>query len=107
MGAKQRIKTQGAREHDSQTRLVEMTLSPRFPSVESYRSTFGTVRVRIIDERFQNRNRVQREKMVLPLIRGLPEDIQTEIVTLLLLAPGEEDGSMMNLEFDRPARTTG
>jgi len=104
MGAKQRVKQHDIRETDSKTRLVESTLSARFPSAESYRSPFGTVRVRIIDERFQNRNRVQREKMVLPLIRGLPEEVQAEIVALLLLALGEEDGSIMNIEFDRPTR---
>ena len=60
-----------------------------------------------IDERFQNKNRVQREKMVLPLIRGLPEELQSEIVTLLLLAPGEEDNSMMNIEFDHPTKLKG
>jgi hypothetical protein len=43
--------------------------------------------------------------MVLPLIRKLPEDVQSEITVLLLLAPSETGKSLMNLEFEEPTRS--
>jgi len=104
MGAKQRVKKQGGQQHDRDTHLVQSALAARFPSIESYRSPYGTLRVRIVDERFAKKNRVQREKSVLPLIRNLPEEIQSEIVMLVLLAPGEQDASAQNLEFEHPRR---
>ncbi len=105
MGAKQRVKkhTTG-RIVDNDTRAVERTIGERFPSIESYRSRYGTVRVRIVDTRFEKKSRVQREKMVLPLIRTLPEEIQADLIMLLLLAPDEAENSVQNLEFEHPER---
>ncbi len=60
--------------------------------------------MRIIDPRFARKNLVEREKMVLPLIHELPEDIQCDITVLLTLAPGEEGKSMMNYEFEHPSK---
>jgi hypothetical protein len=45
---------------------------------------------------------LERERLVLPLIRQLPEDIQADITILLLLAPEEAGKSLMNLEFENP-----
>jgi stress-induced morphogen len=103
MGSKRRVKKKVVgRTYDNDTRTVEQTIAERFPSVESYRSRYGTVRVRIVDPRFEKKSRVQREKLVLPIIRTLPEEIQADLVMLLLLAPGEADNSVQNLEFDHP-----
>jgi hypothetical protein len=102
MGTKQRMKKHVGRQHDRATDLVESSLAKHFQSAEAYRSAFGTVRVRVIDDRFEKKNRVKREKLVLPVIRNLPEEVQSEIVMLVLLAPGEDDGSLLNLEFEHP-----
>ncbi|MGQ0632984.1 MAG: hypothetical protein ACT4QC_00075 [Planctomycetaceae bacterium] len=104
MGTKQRLKRRPAKVEDAETRQVRDTLTTKFPPTETYRCIYDTIRVRIIDRRFAGKNRVKREKMVLPLIHSLPEDLQSQIIVLLLLAPGEEDGSILNFEFDNPDR---
>jgi len=43
--------------------------------------------VRLINDRFRRKDRVEREEMVLPLIEQLPEDTQADIMVLLLLTP--------------------
>jgi stress-induced morphogen len=102
MGTKQRLKRFRRKVRDAETLLTEQTLGGEFPSVEAYRTVYDTIRVRIVDPRFQGKNRLKRDKMVLPLIHALPDEIQTQIIFLLLLAPGEEDASILNFEFENP-----
>jgi hypothetical protein len=83
---------------------VREVLAACFPTAEVYRCIFDSIRVRIIDPRFKGKNRIRREKLVLPLIHALPVDVQDQIIVLLLLAPGEEGGSIMNFEFENPPR---
>lgn len=101
MGTRQRVAKQnnGVKENDS--RLTKQVLADRFPAAEAYPTQYDSIQVRIIDSRFSGKDRGQREKMVLPLIHKLPEDVQSQIIVLLLFAPGEEGGSMLNFEFER------
>lgn len=87
------------------TTLVKQILRKKFPNVRAYRYSEASIRIRIIDPRFAGRNLVERERMVQPLIRELPEEVQSDIMVLLTLAPGEENKSMMNYEFEHPSRS--
>lgn len=104
MGTKQHVKPRRSRNQDAESILVRDTLATKFPSAEAYRCRYESIRVRIIDARFAGKNRVKRERMVLPLIHSLPDDVQNQIVILLLFAPGEENSSILNFEFENPDR---
>jgi stress-induced morphogen len=73
-----------------------------FTNAAAYRYNSVSLRVRIIDPRFRGLSAIEREKMVLPHIEGLPKKIRDDITILLLLAPEETSTSMMSLEFDDP-----
>lgn len=85
-----------------ETRRIEKILRSSFPHAEAYRFNWASIRIRIVDERFDNMSRIDREELVLPLIRKLPEKTRRDITMLVLLAPGEESGSLLNLEFEDP-----
>ena len=91
------------------TRLVEQVLRKDFPdaAVDAYRYNSVSIRVRILDTAFEGKNRVQRESLVLPVIRRLPQEIQDDITILLLLTPTEHRNkeSMLDLEFEHPTRS--
>lgn len=85
-----------------ETQTVEDVIRKRFPNVRAYRYNSASIRVRIIDDRFANTSKTERERMVNPILAELPEEIQSDITILLLLAPQETSTSMMNLEFEHP-----
>ena len=89
--------------HTAETEIVEKALKTQFSDVEAYRYNSASIRVRIIDERFNNKSLTTREKMVLPIIRQLPEETQADITVLLLIPPEEATVSMMNTEFEHPS----
>jgi stress-induced morphogen len=91
-----------AKKRNRNTKLVEAKLEPRFPKTEAYQYNSASIRVRIVDNEFRGKNMVEREQIVLPLIRELPRNVQDDITILLLLAPDETKSSMMNLEFEQP-----
>lgn len=74
----------------------------RDAKVDVYRYNSASIRIRIVDDCFKGKSLVEREEMVLPLIRKLPKKTQSDITVLLLLAPEEVSGSLMNLEFEDP-----
>lgn len=84
---------------------IRAVLSQKFPAaaISAYRYNSASIRVRIIDKSFRGKTIVEREEMVLPLIRQLPEEIQADIVVLLTLAPNEANQSLMNHEFEHPS----
>lgn len=88
-------------------RIVKEALSKQFEpgSVTVYRYNPASVRVRVIDKRFSGLSIPERERIVTPLIRQLPEDVQADLTVLLLLGPDETEGSLMNREFDDPGRS--
>lgn len=83
--------------------LIDRALAGGFPNVSVYRYNPASIRIRVIDDRFKGMNRVERERWVRPLIRALPEDVQSDITILLLLAPEETSSSLMNIEFENPS----
>ncbi len=89
-----------------ETEEIERLLNRTFPEIEAYRYNSASIRVRIVDERFEGKPASERDAMVDPLLARLPEDTQADITMLLLLAPDEGEGSprsLLDLEFERPS----
>jgi stress-induced morphogen len=71
-----------------------------------YRQNSGAIRIRIVDPRFAGRSKSQRHDDVWDFIsHRLTEDARQEISVLLMLSPGEDRTSLMNLEFDDPIQS--
>jgi hypothetical protein len=92
-----------AKQKNEETDLIEKKLRSVFPNVEAYRYNIASIRVRIIDEHFRGKSKLERDDWVSPLLEGLPEETQNDITILLLLTPEELDHSLMNLEFENPS----
>jgi hypothetical protein len=92
-----------------ETRMIEDTLAKKFPNVSAYRFNSASIRVRVVDDRFEGKSIEEREAMVLPLIERLPEETQADIMILLTLAPSEtrsyQEKALVNLEFENPSRS--
>jgi hypothetical protein len=93
-----------------ETRMVEDCLRPHFEHVDSYRYNSASIRLRVIDSRFEGKSREERDTLVEAHIDRLPSDTQRDIVTLFVFAPSELTQSvktsrefMLNTEFDDPS----
>jgi|SRR3990172_179990 len=92
-----------SKKQTAETRQIEELLRERFEDVKAYRRNSASIRVRVIDDKFKGKSLLKREAMVQPVIRKLPEDIQSDIMMLLLLTDDEREESHLNLEFERPS----
>ena len=95
-----------------ETRMVEETLKPQFEQVDAYRYNPASIRVRVIDSRFEGMSREKRDAMVEEQIDKLPLETQRDIVSLYVFAPSELTQTpktfrefMLNTEFDNPSPT--
>jgi hypothetical protein len=70
--------------------------------IDLYRQSSVSVRIRIIDPGFTRMNRIDRNDSVWEYFVALPDDAQSDISMLVLLAPAEVKRSMANLEFEEP-----
>jgi hypothetical protein len=70
--------------------------------IDIYRQNSVSVRVRIVDPDFANMNKPERNNEVWKYLEQLPDDVQSDISTLLLLTPDEKKESFANFEFDDP-----
>ena len=70
--------------------------------IDFYRQNSVSVRVRIIDPDFVGYGRPQRSQQAWRYLEKLPDDVQSDISTVLLLTPDEAKSSFANLEFDDP-----
>jgi hypothetical protein len=94
-----------------ETRTVEDVLQRAgFEQVDAYRYNSASIRVRVIDRRFEGMPREQRDGMVEPHLEQLPERTQADIVTLFTFAPSETQHTpktfrefMLNSEFEAPS----
>ena len=86
-----------------ETERIEEMLRPHFREVEAYRYNSASIRVRIVDERFERKSNVEREDMVWPLLGKLSERTRADISILLLVTEEEKGQRMMNVEFDKPS----
>src|SRR5208282_4102894 len=77
----------------------------QYPGADAtlYRQNSGSLRVRIVDERFAKLSKGDRHDQVWDfLAKDLKNEEMQEISILLLLAPSEQADSFMNWEFDDP-----
>ncbi|HEY5314827.1 MAG TPA: hypothetical protein VIK18_19995 [Pirellulales bacterium] len=92
-----------------ESRLVEELLRQHFESADAYRFNSASLRVRVVDSRFREKSREQRDDLVEPILAQLDEDTQAEIINLVLLYPVEEQESFTayinNEEFEHPPKS--
>jgi stress-induced morphogen len=75
---------------------------------EYYRRNSASIRVRIVDRRFEGMSRDRRHDEVWQfLAEHTDRDTMSQVSLLLLLPPSELESSLMNHEFDHPVRPTG
>ena len=70
--------------------------------VDLYRQNLVSVRLRIIDPDFAGELKSQRHRLVWQYLESLPEEVQSDISTLLVLTPEELPRSFGNFEFEDP-----
>jgi hypothetical protein len=91
---------------NTETNLVEQTFKAHgFKKVHAYRYNSASIRLRVIDPRFEGKSHSKRFEMAEKIIAHLPEDLQSEILFLALLTPAEARESTMNEEFENPSPT--
>ena len=95
----------------SETRLVEDVLRKAgFEKVDAYRYNPASIRVRVIDSRFEGRDSDKRDAIVEPYLEQLPERTQADIMNLFTFAPSDLQNSpktfrtfFLNAEFEEPS----
>ena len=93
-----------------ETRHVEEFLrKASFQQVDAYRYNIASIRVRVIDPRFEGLSIEKRVDMVEPYLDQLPEETQQDIISLFTFAPSElilakkpTRQFMQNMEFEEP-----
>ena len=73
----------------AETRMVEDLLKQQFEQTDAYRYNSASIRVRVIDPRFEGMPREKRDAMVEQCLDRLPPETQSDIVFLFTLAPSE------------------
>ena len=99
------------RKRTRETRLVEETIEKAgFPQVNTYRYNSASIRVRVIDPRFEGLSFGKRVDLVEPCLEQLPERTQADIFELFLFTPSELQEApetlgefLKNKEFDHPS----
>jgi stress-induced morphogen len=94
-----------------ETNQVEKALQQEgFEQAGAYRYNSASIRVRVIDSKFEGKPRDQRDAMVEAVLDKLPEEIQRDIVTVFTFAPSELRQTsktfrevMLNAEFEDPS----
>jgi len=93
-----------------ETRKVEEHLRQHFQHADSYRYNSASIRIRVLDPKFEGKSREERDAMVEPYLDQLPEETQKDIVTLLTFAPSEIERTaptlrerLLNTEFEDPS----
>jgi hypothetical protein len=96
-----------------ETRRVEEVLGQGgFDQVDAYRYNSASIRVRVIDRRFEGMPRDKRDALVEEYLDKLPPETQRDIVTLFTFSPSELARTpttfrefMLNTEFNDPSPT--
>ncbi|MGL4421482.1 MAG: hypothetical protein ACRCZF_12505 [Gemmataceae bacterium] len=70
--------------------------------IDLYRQNPVSVRLRIIDPDFGSLGKAQRSQRAWTYLKKLPEEIASDISTVLLLTPDEMKLSFANFEFEDP-----
>ena len=95
----------------AETLSVERVLRDAgFEKVDAYRYNAASIRVRVIDRRFEGMPIEKRDTMVEPYLESLPERTQADIMNLFTFAPSELQQTpktlkafLKNTEFEDPS----
>ncbi len=82
--------------------LREYETDHRRAQIDLYRQNPVSVRVRVIDPDFAGQGKPQRNQQAWHYLGKLPEEVQSDISTILLLTPDELKMSFANFEFEDP-----
>ena len=81
-----------------------------FEQVDAYRYNSASIRVRVIDPRFEGMPTEKRDAIVEPVLKQLSERTQADIINLFTFAPSELQQTsktfkefLLNTEFDDPS----
>ena len=89
-----------------ESRGVEQLLRAHFANADAYRYNSVSIRVRVVDPKFEGMSDEDRDAMVEPLLKTLPQATYDDIVNLITVAPSELNGRfrrwMANQEFEDP-----
>lgn len=89
-----------------ETRHVERFLEEAgFHRVDAYRFNSVSIRIRVIDPRFEGLSDEKRDAMVEPFLDALPGSTQEDILFLLTLAPSELPEAVTVAARDAKPRT--
>lgn len=91
-----------------ETRKIEAELRAGFPDSEVYRYNSGSIRIRVIDGRFEGLDIEERDRLVSETLDRLPDRLLRQIILVLTLTPEEASGtldrsSFLNEEFEHPS----
>lgn len=93
-----------------ETRKIERILHAYFPESppeyppKAYRYNEASIRVRVVSKLFEGKSRLERERLVYPILReGLPEDTWQDVTLVLLFTPEEIEDALINREFEHPS----
>jgi hypothetical protein len=70
--------------------------------LEAYRHGQFLIRIRVINPAFRGMTKSERHKAVWPYLNDLPEEVVSDVSTLILLTPEELKSSFASFEFDDP-----
>lgn len=93
-----------------ETRSIDRFLEQHFQQSLSYRFNSASIRIRVIDPRFEGRSRAERDGMVEPYLDQLPPETKRDILMLITVAPSDLERPpstfkqfMINAEFEHPS----
>lgn len=99
-----------AKRTDETRRVEEVLQQAGLEKVNAYRYNSASIRVRVIDSRFEGLPPEQRDAMVEPHLERLPERTQADIISLFTFAPSELQQTpktlrefLLNMEFEQPS----
>lgn len=79
---------------------IKRALKTNFAEVWVKRINPVAIRVAVVDSRFEGMAETEREGMLMPHIRSLPEPTQIDITVLLALTPKEAVDTLWKFDFD-------
>jgi hypothetical protein len=99
-----------AKRTDETRQVEELLKRAGFRQVDAYRYNSASIRVRVVDARFERLPPGERDAMVEPILAQLPEHTQADIMNLFTFAPSELQEPrksfrefLLNAEFDDPS----
>ena len=99
-----------AKRTDETFNIEEVLRKAGFEQVDAYRYNPASIRVRVIDSKFEGLPSEKRDAMVEPHLEKLPERTQVDIMSLFTFAPSELQKTsksirefLLNTEFDDPS----